>query len=99
MKKFWLLIFTLGLLIPFQVSAQDDLFQIKTPNVMIIFDTSDSMNMSVNVNSSGNSIWTVKKGPDLVTEYRRDGNHPDSKLYQAKQALAQIINDVVKDRV
>jgi hypothetical protein len=99
MKKFLLFIFTLVFLVPFQVSAQDDLIQIKTPNVMIIFDTSDSMNMSVNVNAQGNSVWTVKKGPDSVTEYRRDGNHPDSKLYQAKQALAQIINDVVKDRV
>ncbi|MBM4308440.1 MAG: hypothetical protein FJ123_17055, partial [Deltaproteobacteria bacterium] len=99
MKKFWLIIVSLAILIPFQVSAQDDLFQIKTPNVMIIFDTSDSMNMSVNVDSKGNSIWTTKKGPDGVTQYRKDGNHPDSKLYQAKQALAQIIDEVVKDRV
>ena len=93
------MILSLVLFIPFQVSAQDDLFQVKTPNVMIIFDTSDSMNMSVTVDKFGNSVWTVKKGPDNVTEYRRDGNHPDSKLYQAKQALAQIIDDVVKDRV
>lgn len=85
--------------IPLQVSAQEDLFQVKTPNVMIIFDTSDSMDMSVNVDSKGNNIWTVKKGPDNVTEFRKDGNHPDSKLYQAKSALAQIINEVVKDRV
>jgi hypothetical protein len=99
MKKFILIIFSLILVIPFQVSAQDDLIQTKTPNVMIIFDTSDSMNMSINIDKYGNSVWTVKKGPDALTEYRRDGNHPDSKLYQAKKALAQIINDVVKDRV
>jgi hypothetical protein len=99
MKGFFLIILSLFLSAPIQAFAQDDLFQVKTPNVMIIFDTSDSMNMSVNVNSSGQSVWTVKRGPDGVTEYVRDGNHPDSKLYQAKQALAQIINDVVKDRV
>jgi hypothetical protein len=99
MKRFFIIVFSLVLFIPFQVSAQDDLFQVKTPNVMIIFDTSDSMNMSVNVNGQGNSVWTVKKGPDNVTVYKTDGNHPDSKLYQAKNALAQIINDVVKDRV
>ncbi|MDI6763577.1 MAG: PilC/PilY family type IV pilus protein [Thermodesulfobacteriota bacterium] len=99
MKKFFLMIFSLALFIPFQVYAQDDLFQVKTPNVMIIFDTSDSMNMSVNVNAQGNSVWTNKFGPDTVTQYVKDGNHPDSKLYQAKNALAQIINEVVKDRV
>ncbi|MDI7261788.1 MAG: PilC/PilY family type IV pilus protein, partial [Thermodesulfobacteriota bacterium] len=99
MKKFFIMIFSLVLFIPFQVFAQDDLFQIKTPNVMIIFDTSDSMNMSINVNAQGTSVWTNKFGPDKVTQYVKDGNHPDSKLYQAKQALAQIINDVVKDRV
>lgn len=94
------MIFSLVLLIPFQVSAQDDLFQIKTPNVMIIFDTSDSMNMSVNLNPDGTSRWTpILRGPDNVTEYVRDGNHPYSKLYQAKKALAQIIDEVVKDRV
>jgi len=99
MKKFFLIILTLVFLVPFQASAQEDLFQIKTPNVMVIFDTSDSMNMSVTVNAQGNSVWTNKFGPDTVTQYVKDGNHPDSKLYQAKKALAQIIDEVVKDRV
>lgn len=99
MKRFFLMIFSLVLLMPFWASAQEDLFLVKTPNVMIIFDTSDSMNMSVNVNDRGNSVWTNQFGPDKVTQYVKDGNHPDSKLYQAKRALAQIIDEVVKDRV
>ncbi len=99
MKRFFLMIFSLVLLMPFWASAQEDLFLVKTPNVMIIFDTSDSMNMSVNVNDRGNSVWTNQFGPDKVTQYVKDGNHPDSKLYQAKRALAQIIDEVVKDRI
>ncbi len=59
---------------------------------MIIFDTSSSMEMSVNVDPKGSSIWTNKKGPDGTTYYRKDGNHPDSKLYQAKKALGEIID-------
>ena len=99
MKRYLFIIFWLLILTPFQVFGQEDLFQVKTPNVMIIFDTSDSMNMSVNVNASGQSVWSVKRGPDNVTEFVKDGNHPDSRLYQAKKALAQIIDEVVKDRV
>jgi len=98
MKKLLPILFLL-FFIPILAYGQSDLFQVKTPNVMIIFDTSDSMNMSINVDSKGNSIWTTKKGPDNVTQYRKDGNHPDSKLYQAKSALKQVIDEVVKDRV
>ena len=100
MKKIILSIVVSILLVPFLSAAQEnDLFKVKTPNVMIIFDTSASMEMSVNVDKYGNSLWTVKKGPDNVTEYVRDGNHPDSRLYQAKDALRTVINDVVKDKV
>jgi hypothetical protein len=100
MKKLILSTFTLILLIPFLAFGQEsDLFKVKTPNVMIIFDTSGSMGMSVNVDKYGNSIWTNKYGPDKVTPYRQDGNHPDSRLYQAKQALSQIIDQVVGDKV
>lgn len=100
MKKFIYSVLTLILLTPFLAFAQEsDLFKVKTPNVMIIFDTSSSMEMSVNVDSKGNSIWTNKKGPDGTTYYRKDGNHPDSKLYQAKKALSEIIDQVVKDKV
>jgi len=99
MKKLILSIFTLILLIPFLAFAQEsDLFKVKTPNVMVIFDTSSSMEMSVNVDKYGNSIWTSKTGPD-GSQYRRDGNHPDSRLYQAKKALSEIIDQVVKDKV
>jgi hypothetical protein len=98
MKKIYLSLLSIIFFIPL-ITYGDDLFQVKTPNVMIIFDTSSSMEMSVNVDSKGNSIWTAQKGPDKVTQYRQDGNHPDSKLYQAKNALSQIINEVVKDKV
>jgi hypothetical protein len=99
MKKFAFSFIFLMVLIPGIALTEDDIFKVKTPNVMILFDTSDSMNMSINVDSKGNSIWTNKYGPDKVTQYRKDGNHPDSKLYQAKQAMSQVIQDVVKDRV
>lgn len=99
MKKIVFSIIFLVSLVPFIVYGEDDLFQVQTPNVMIIFDTSSSMEMSLNLDTKGNSIWTTQKGPDKVTPYRQDGNHPDSKLYQAKKALSNAINDVVKDRV
>jgi hypothetical protein len=99
MKKLILSTVTLILLIPFLAFGQEsDLFKVKTPNVMIIFDTSGSMGMSINVDKYGNSIWTSKTGPD-GSQYRRDGNHPDSRLYQAKKALSEIIDQVVKDKV
>ncbi len=100
MRKLISSIFILMLFAPFLAMAQEnDLFKVKTPNVMIIFDTSASMEMSINVNTYGDSIWTVKKGPDGVTPYRQDGNHPDSRLYQAKKALSEIIDQVVRDKV
>jgi hypothetical protein len=100
MKKLILSTFALILLIPFLAFGQEDyISKVKTPNVMVIFDTSGSMGMSVNVNTYGNSIWTNKYGPDKVTPYRQDGNHPDSRLYQAKKALSEIIDQVVKDKV
>ena len=100
MKKLILSFLALILLTPFLAFAQEsDLFKVKTPNVMIIFDTSSSMEMSINADKYGNSIWTTKKGPDGSTQYRKDGNHPDSKLYQAKKALSEIIDQVVKDKV
>jgi hypothetical protein len=101
MKKFAFSIFIFMFVIPFLSIAQtpDDLFKVQTPNVMVIFDTSSSMEMSMNIDKYGNSIWTTKYGPDKVTPYRLDGSHPDSKLYQAKDALSQIINEVVKNKV
>lgn len=72
--------------------GQSDLFEIRTPNVMIIFDTSSSMNMDVNgvSVSSGNA-----KGIDgNIYNFEGGGNHPNSKLYQAKQALRNVIKNL-----
>jgi len=75
----------------------DDIFQVKTPNVMIIFDTSNSMDQKPDGWSQGAGN---AKGEDGNTYYfEGGGNHPNSKLYQAKKALKEIINTVVKDRV
>ncbi len=82
-----LLLFT-----PLISHGQSDLFEIRTPNVMIIFDTSSSMNMDVNGTpvSSGNAI-----GVDNVTRnYEGGGNHPKSKLFIAKQSLGDVLKDI-----
>jgi hypothetical protein len=92
-----------------------DIFQVKTPNVMIIFDTSSSMecqpngltqaagNMCIKNDGSGTAVAPDSKGncSSGYTKYYFDtgGNHPNSKLYQAKQALNNIITTVVKDQV
>jgi len=104
---------------PFLIHAQEDIFQVKTPNVMIIFDTSSSMDKKPNQAdaTSGNvCVDTLGRlqpntpspdddgNPPCVspyTQYNFEGgaNHPSSKLYQAKLALKEVIEDVVKDRV
>jgi hypothetical protein len=98
-------------LTPFWVYAQSqyaDIAQTRTPNVMIIFDTSTSMadkpdgttaNASwVWVDSGGNKV--AGPGPGNNQYYFwSGGNHPDSKLYQAKLALQKVITDVVQDKV
>jgi len=105
MKKFFLIIFALVFLVPFQASAQDDLFQIKTPNVMVIFDTSNSMDQKPDGWSQGSGNVRVDSEGKIVTSggtvynFEGGGNHPNSKLYQAKLALKEIIDTVVKDRV
>jgi len=100
------MILSLVLFIPFQVSAQDDLFQIKTPNVMIIFDTSNSMDQKPDGWSQGSGNVRVDSEGKIVSapngtvyNFEGGGNHPNSKLYQAKLALKEIIDTVVKDRV
>lgn len=95
MKKsslFLLTIFIFILFFPIFTFGQSDLFEIRTPNVMIIFDTSSSMNMDVNgvSVSPGNAL-----GIDGKTYYfEGGGNHPNSKLYQAKQALRNVIKNL-----
>ena len=85
--------------------GQEDIFQVKTPNVMIIFDTSSSMDMKPDGTSVGASSVRVDSFGRVVASggniYNFEGgaNHPSSKLYQAKLALKEVIEDVVKDRV
>ena len=92
MKKRYFPFLILFLLLPVTTHGQSDLFEIRMPNVMIIFDTSSSMNMDVNGVSvpSGNA-----KGVDGVTrEYQGGGNHPNSKLFIAKQALGNALKGI-----
>jgi hypothetical protein len=114
MKKLIFSILLFVFLMPFMTYGEDDLFQVKTPNVMIIFDTSSSMNMDPSGNSvsshkacidANGKLQTTNLGhPPCTTGYtsynfESGGNHPDSKLYQAKLALKEIIQDVVGDKV
>ncbi len=96
-------------LIPTGAYPQGDLFEIKTPNVLVIFDTSSSMNRDpTNLNPDGSFVPVSKvrvfpngeidkSGTDPgATEYEfaGGGNHPYSKLYQAKLALREVIKNV-----
>jgi len=93
MKKFKSL-FLVGFffLIPVVTYGQSDLFEIRTPNTVIIFDTSSSMNMDVNGLAVGAGAAT---GVDsVVRTYEGGGNHPNSKLFIAKNALGKVIKDL-----
>jgi len=102
------------LLYPPMAFGQEDIFQVKTPNVMIIFDTSSSMDKKPDQAdaTSGNvcvdtlgRIQTANGGAPpcssgyTVYNFEGGANHPSSKLYQAKLGLKEVIEDVVKDRV
>ena len=75
-----------------------------TPNAMIIFDTSYSMNYKsdggypsaskVTVDSEGyrNGIDKDYQGPGTEYFFEMGGDHPLSKLYQAKLALKKVLN-------
>jgi hypothetical protein len=100
MKKFILSILFFIFLIPFVVYGQGetpDIFRVKTPNVMVIIDTSSSMeNAPDGTTVSAGSA----KGEDGKTyTFEAGGNHPNSKSYQAKKALKEVIQTVVMDRV
>src|SRR4030043_1831993 len=97
MKKLFPYIVSFLLLFPVLAYGQEDIFQVKTPNVMIIFDTSSSMDKKPNQAdaTSGNvcvdtlgRIQTTNGGlPPCdagYTVYNFEGgaNHPRSKLYQ-----------------
>jgi hypothetical protein len=106
MKRYILSVLGFILLVPFLAYGQGDIYAVKTPNVMIIFDTSNSMdqNPSGLGQGSGNvrvdSEGAVVSAPNgTVYNFEGKGNHPNSKLYQAKLALKQILQTVVRDRV
>jgi hypothetical protein len=104
MKKYLSFLIAVLLGIPALLYGQSDLVEVMTPNAMIIFDTSSSMNSradgtypnpsGVEVDKDGN------KKPDgtapwTLYNFEGGGNHPDSKLYQAKLALKKVITDLV----
>ena len=106
MKTITLAILFLALLIPVNTYGQDDIYRVKTPNVMIIFDTSNSMDQKPDGTSQGSGAARVNAEGRVVTapagtvyNFEEKGNHPNSKLYQAKLALKEILETVVKDRV
>jgi len=90
--KFLVFLLSLFLFIPVLTYGQSDLLEVRPPNAMIIFDTSDSMNQDEkgNVVNPGNA-----KGEDgVVRDYQGGGDHPNSKLYQAKQKIKEVIKDI-----
>lgn len=97
--NFFLLILLLSSPLSAYGQAEIGIFEMKTPNAMIIFDTSSSMNM--NVDGVAVSDSRVKVNPDgeidpSGTEYyfRGSGDHPESKHYQAKLALKEVIRNL-----
>ena len=99
MKKHVFLVLSLLLVFPWIAYSgdYDDISQVKTPNVMLIFDTSNSMDMQPNglSQAAGNATGIDGK----IYNFEGGGNHPGSKLYQAKKALKEIVESVVKDKV
>jgi hypothetical protein len=121
MKRYFIPLITAFLMGPALVHGQSDLVEIMTPNAMIIFDTSSSMNKAIDgssinaheacVDAEGNLQQTNQGHPvggkcDAgYTPYLFEGgtfagndvggNHPDSKLYQAKLALKKVIKDLL----
>jgi hypothetical protein len=104
MKKCLSLVIAILLGIPALLYGQSDLVEVMTPNAMIIFDTSSSMNSKADgtyPNPSGVEVdKDGNKKPDgtapwTLYNFEGGGNHPDSKLYQAKLALKKVITDLV----
>ena len=97
------------LLTPALAYGQSDIFEVRTPNALIIFDNSSSMNVGTDgasisahnacIDSNGKLQTTNQGHPPCdkgYTSYSFEGggNHPDSKLYQAKKALRDVIKDL-----
>ena len=92
MKKYLILLTVFLLGTPVFLYGQSDLIEVAPPNAMIIFDSSSSMNLDekgIPVNS-GKATGEDGKSKD----YQGGGNHPNSKLYQAKQKIKEVIKDI-----
>ena len=104
MKKYLILFIVILLGAPSLLYGQSDLVEIMTPNAMILFDSSASMNSKADgtganaswqfVDKDGN-VWPNGTAPWKWYYFEGGGNHPDSKLYLAKLALKQVITDLV----
>ena len=104
MRKYLSFLIAILLGAPGLIYGQSDLVQIMTPNAMVIFDSSASMNSkadgtypnpsSVKVDKDGN-VFPDGTAPWNSYLFEGGGNHPDSKLYQAKLALKQVIANLV----
>jgi len=104
MKKYLILLIAILLGAPALLYGQSDLVEIMTPNAMILFDSSASMNSKAD-GTGANASWKfVDKDGNVSPDgtfpwnwyyFEGSGNHPDSKLYQAKLALKKVITDLV----
>jgi len=82
----------LFLFIPVLTYGQSDLIEVRPPNAMIIFDTSSSMNQDEKGNTVNSGVAQGEDGNSK--DYQGGGNHPNSKLYQAKQKIKEVIKDL-----
>ena len=104
MKKYLIPLIAALFMAPALVYGQSDLVEVMTPNAMIIFDTSASVNSkadgsaanasNVKVDKDGN-VFPDGTAPWTTYKFEGGGNHPDSKLYQAKLALKKVITGIM----
>ena len=100
MRRATFFILMMFILSPLEGFGQEDIIPIRTPNAMIIFDTSSSMNQTPDLKdiSWGNTECQGKLDGQPIWFYG-GGDCPGSKLYQAKTALTDVIENVVQDKV
>lgn len=80
-----------------EAGASDTFFFPSDPvyaNVMIIFDTSSSMTEDTSGNAISGTRWSSTSGTADYLRVSDGGNHKNSKLYQAKQALQAVLPNV-----
>lgn len=104
MKKYFILLIAILLGVPSLLYGQSDIVLIVPPNAMILFDSSSSMNSKSDGSYPGASWKLVDKDGNVSPAgtapwkwypFEGGGNHPDSKLYEAKLALKWVIKDLV----